>query len=139
MISLGRVEPAAGGGEEHVRSADATTFRQRDVSGSGRTEDPAQLQSAESLDEDEMAVDPLESGIDPPEQWSAVAARRPTPREQREGETLDEQLAEEVPDVSAENPRDKPVSSSGMHELDDTVDERAEAEAEDFGEMPSTD
>gem|GEM_PF-5020266 len=142
VISRGRVEGSQL--PEEVRNMsdplDATTPSGNETSPeAGAPEDPAQLQSAESLDEDEMAVDPLESGIDPPEQWSAVAARRPTPREQREGETLDEQLAEEVPDVSAENPRDKPVSSSGIHELDDTVDERAEAEAEDFGEMPSTD
>ncbi|GAA2354376.1 hypothetical protein GCM10009854_35560 [Saccharopolyspora halophila] len=62
-------------------------------------EDPANLQSAEGLDEDELGTDPLERGVEPPEGWSTTAEERPTPREQREGETLDERLAEELPET----------------------------------------
>lgn len=61
-------------------------------------EDPANLQSAADLDEDELGTDPLERGVEPPEGWSQTARERPTPREQREGGSLDERLAEERPD-----------------------------------------
>lgn len=63
-------------------------------------EDPANLQSAEDLDEDELGTDPLERGVEPPEGWSRTSQERPTPREQREGSSLDERLAEERPDDS---------------------------------------
>ncbi|RKT56556.1 hypothetical protein [Saccharothrix australiensis] len=64
------------------------------------TTDPDErpLDEIEQLDEDELNRDPLEEGMDPPERWSA-ADRRPTPRELREGETLDERLAQEEPDA----------------------------------------
>lgn len=56
----------------------------------------------EDLDEDRLATDPLEEGMDPPEGWStATGGPATTPREQREGESLDDKLAQEVPD---ENP-----------------------------------
>lgn len=55
--------------------------------------------AAEDLDEDRLRADPLEEGMDPPEHWSA-AMDHPTAREEREGETLDERLAEEQPDVT---------------------------------------
>ena len=92
-------------------------------------EDPAALQSAENLDEDELGADPLEEGVEPSEQWSEVTASRPTPREQREGESLDERLTEERPDTApVEQP---PLAETRMHELDETVDERAAAEVAD--------
>ncbi|WP_228814193.1 hypothetical protein [Nocardia flavorosea] len=53
----------------------------------------------EQLDEDELAADPLEEGMDPPDDWSAADRYATTPREQREGESLDERLAEEQPDI----------------------------------------
>lgn len=57
--------------------------------------------SAEDLDEDHLARDPLEDGMDPPEDWSASDRTGTTAREQREGESLDEKLDQEIPD---ENP-----------------------------------
>jgi hypothetical protein len=92
-------------------------------------QDPAVLQSAGDLDEDELATDPLEEGLEPPERWSTVAASRPTPREQREGETLDERLSEERPDQLGSG--EKPLAETRVHELDDSVDERAAAEVTD--------
>lgn len=61
--------------------------------------DPAALSSAEDLDEDRLRLDPLEEGMDPPEQWAGVDKYGMTPREQREPRPLDERLAEEQPDV----------------------------------------
>ncbi|WP_238418809.1 hypothetical protein [Gordonia sp. 'Campus'] len=52
----------------------------------------------EDLDEDRLGKDPLEEGMDPPEDWSASDRTGTTAREQREGETLDEKLDQEVPD-----------------------------------------
>src|SRR3954467_532442 len=53
------------------------------------------LTTSEQLDEDELGVDPLEGGVEPPEDWSGADRFGTTPREQRAGETLDERLAGE--------------------------------------------
>lgn len=65
-------------------------------------EDPANLQSAEDLDTDELGGDPVEEGVDPPEDWTVVTAERPTARSDREGETFEEELTEERPDMPAD-------------------------------------
>ena len=64
-------------------------------------QDPAALSSSEDLDEDELRVDPLEEGVEPPEQWSPAARGAEESQSQR--------LAAETPDVPAD-------SSSGTHE-----------------------
>lgn len=92
-------------------------------------EDPADLQSAGDLDEDELAVDPLERGVEPPESWSTVAEERPTPREMRAGESVEERLAEERPDPATE--ARPPLAETREHELDESVDDRAAAEIAD--------
>jgi hypothetical protein len=63
------------------------------------SEDPAELSSAEELDEDELATDPLEGGED------RLDSGRPadrhwgtTPFEESQGEPLDRRLAREEPD-----------------------------------------
>src|SRR4051812_14565096 len=67
------------------------------------------LTTSEQLDEDELGVDPLEGGVEPPEDWSGADRFGTTPREQRAGETLDERLAEEEPDRYG-NPREAAMS-----------------------------
>lgn len=94
--------------------------------------DPVELQSAGDLDEDELGVDPLERGVEPPEQWSPVAEDPPTPREERAGNTIEERLEEESPEGVEAEPQ--PLAEVREQELDDTVDERADAEvADEFG------
>ncbi|GAB3467967.1 hypothetical protein [Actinophytocola sediminis] len=61
--------------------------------------DPATLNTAEGTDEDELGVDPLEKGIEPPEHWSGADRFGTTPSEQEQGEGLDRKLAAERPDV----------------------------------------
>ncbi|WET77843.1 hypothetical protein P3102_27720 [Amycolatopsis sp. QT-25] len=61
--------------------------------------EPETLNPSEALDEDELRVDPLEEGVEPPEHWSAADRFGTTPREIREGESHAMRLAEEVPDV----------------------------------------
>ncbi|WP_280267208.1 hypothetical protein [Nocardia wallacei] len=62
---------------------------------------------AEHLDEDELDADPLEEGVEPPEGWSGADRYGTTPNEQREGPTIDDRLAQEVPDVRPEPPPDE--------------------------------
>lgn len=72
------------------------------------TDDPGP--SAYSIDEDDQLQpedtlqdlgvdDVLDRGYSPPDREPASMKHGMTPREEREGETLDERLAEEVPDV----------------------------------------
>ncbi|MFJ6694818.1 DUF5709 domain-containing protein [Streptomyces sp. NPDC091272] len=51
-------------------------------------------------------ADPYDEGWSPPEKPRGVEHTGTTAQEQREGETLDERLAEEVPDPSLEVPDD---------------------------------
>jgi hypothetical protein len=97
--------------------------------------EPEVLQSVEGMDEDELAVDPLEEGIEPAGHWSSVTVSRPTPREQREGETLEEHLTEERPDYG--DPNREPLAETRIPELDDSIDERASAEVADEESLAS--
>lgn len=61
-------------------------------------DDPATLDTEEELDEDELGTDPAE-GYDAPDHWSGVNRWGTTPAEEREGESLDQRLREEEPDI----------------------------------------
>ncbi|SNR78250.1 hypothetical protein SAMN06265360_11931 [Haloechinothrix alba] len=60
--------------------------------------DPVALSSSEDLDEDQLRLDPLEKGAEPPEGWSAADRFGTTPFEHRQGEDLDERVRQEQPD-----------------------------------------
>ncbi|HEY1487975.1 MAG TPA: DUF5709 domain-containing protein [Micromonosporaceae bacterium] len=62
-------------------------------------EDDGVLDSSDTLDDDATA-DPLDVGIAAPDRWSGANCFGTTAAEQREGETLDQRLAEEVPDIA---------------------------------------
>ncbi|MBM7773603.1 hypothetical protein JOD54_003807 [Actinokineospora baliensis] len=79
------------------------------------------LSQAETLDEDNLRVDPLEEGVDPAEHWAEADRHGMTPAEQREGESLDQRLAEEEPDVSADD-ADRPGPSTPLAAVDDRID-----------------
>jgi hypothetical protein len=66
--------------------------------------DPVDRNAAEDLDEDRLRLDPLEEGMDPPEHWSPAMEHGTTPREEREGENLDDRLREEQPDTQPPPP-----------------------------------
>jgi hypothetical protein len=72
--------------------------------------DPEPRSNAERLDEEELRLDPLEAGMDPPERWSEADRYGMTEAEQRRGASLAERLAEEEPEVSAER-RDSRATS----------------------------
>jgi hypothetical protein len=78
---------------------------------------------SEALDEDEMGVDPLEDGMDPPEHWSGAVRYGTTPLEQAIDRSLPERLAEERPDLRVEPARERPVAVAPLGELDESVDD----------------
>jgi hypothetical protein len=65
------------------------------------------LDTTESLDSDEVRNDDGDAAADPPERWI----------EAKDDETLDERLAEEVPDVSADDSDDD--DDSEAHDSDE--------------------
>lgn len=67
--------------------------------GDGVNTDLTSSVGAEDVDEDRIGLDPLEEGMDPPEQWAAADRYGVTAAEQREGESLDQRLAQETKDV----------------------------------------
>ena len=78
-------------------------------------EDNPQLDTPDTLLDDDLRADPLDTGYSPPDYEPAAARFGMTVEEQLEGESLDRRLAQEVPDVSAE---DDPV---GDPDADDAV------------------
>ncbi|MEV4144233.1 hypothetical protein AB0J40_11225 [Amycolatopsis sp. NPDC049691] len=85
--------------------------------------EPESLDPSEALDEDELRVDPLEEGVEPPEHWSAANRFGTTPREIREGEPMDQRLAEEVPDTEPEPVPERPLAVTPADELDESVED----------------
>lgn len=61
------------------------------------------LNASEGTDSDEVHNDDGDVVVDPPEDWSEADKFGMTAREEREGESLDARLAEEEPDVSADD------------------------------------
>ncbi|HET9172936.1 MAG TPA: DUF5709 domain-containing protein [Actinospica sp.] len=64
-------------------------------------EDDGVLQPADTLETDDLARDPLDIGISPPERHPASERFGVTEAEARRGETLDQRLAQEEPDEPA--------------------------------------
>jgi hypothetical protein len=60
-------------------------------------EDPA-LDGGTELGDDRGLADPLEEGYSPPEKWSPAEGYGNTPLEEEQGETLEQRMAQEVPE-----------------------------------------
>jgi hypothetical protein len=88
----------------------------------GDPAEPEMLSSIEGLDEDELRVNPLEEGVDPPEHWSAADRFGTTRAELREGESLDQKLSEEQPDIEPEQVPDRPIAVTPADQLNDSID-----------------
>jgi Family of unknown function (DUF5709) len=79
--------------------------------------------------------DPLDRGVAPPERWSAAIRYGTTAEEQDRGESLDQLLAEEEPDIAPEVDDERPEDIAGDEDaadedidgllLDDGPDPRA--------------
>jgi hypothetical protein len=63
--------------------------------------------------------DPTERGVAPPERWSAAMKFGSTAQEQREGESLDQLLAEEEPDPALDLDEDLGDSGDSAEDSDD--------------------
>ena len=87
--------------------------------------------------------DPLDRGVVPPERWSAGIRYGTTEEEQAEGESLDQLLAEEEPDDTAEELEDalelddeEPEDVEDFDEDDDAGDEDVDGLLLDDGPDP---
>lgn len=87
--------------------------------------DGAALSGAEELDEDRLAADPLESGMEPSERWAGADRYGMTAREQAEDRPLADRLAEEQPDIDPEI-----APETGASAEDEAQGESAEATGE---------
>ena len=80
------------------------------------------LSPMEGTDSDDLRNNDGDDVVDPPEDWSGVDKFGMTAEEQRQGESLDERLAEEVPDVGerdidpddAQTSAEEPVRHQGQ-------------------------
>ncbi|GAA3464648.1 hypothetical protein ACFFSW_28705 [Saccharothrix longispora] len=93
--------------------------------------DPAALNAAEDLDEDRIRKDPLEAGMDPPENWSGVTKYGMTPYEESHPRPLADRLAEEQPDVTADRPAGEPAGEPVDQADEDVVSLDHEAVSQD--------
>ena len=66
-------------------------------------EDDGVLEPADSLDGDDLTADLLDTGIDAGEGYRAATRFGTTAEEERQGESLDQLLAEEEPDVPVDD------------------------------------
>ncbi|TIC84335.1 DUF5709 domain-containing protein [Nocardioides sp. GY 10127] len=82
-----------------------------------------QLPTEDTLDDDDV-VDALDRGYSPPEKYSTAQDHGTTPYEEATGETLDQRIAQEVPEA---DPYDVTTEVSETETLDDgeVGDERA--------------
>jgi hypothetical protein len=69
-------------------------------------EDDGVLEPSDSLETDDLSEDPLDTGLLPPDRWSAAERFGSTLSESRVGESLDRRLAEEEPDLDPDAPED---------------------------------
>lgn len=93
-------------------------------------EDDGVLEPGDSLETDDLDYDPLDTGISPPERRPASERYGVTPAEARTGESLDERLAEEEPELGEEpfsTGADEPEDED-RPEQDEAFEESATAE-----------
>lgn len=94
-----------------------------DLGDDGVFEDEGVLDASDTLEGD-PEDDPLDTGIAPPDRWSAGEGYGTTQTEERRGESLDQLLAEEEPDVDPYADEDRrPVTNTD----EESPDEDAEA------------
>lgn len=85
------------------------------------------LSPMEATDSDDLRNADGDDVVDPPEDWSGVTKFGISGEEQREGESLDQRLAEEVPDVTPDDVR--PADADGVSDDDGSVGSDAAGDA----------
>jgi hypothetical protein len=81
--------------------------------------DAPQLDNTDTLMGQDLRADPLDTGYSPPDYEPKGTRFGMTAEEQREGETLDQRLSEEEPDIAADQP------DGDFDEIDAEPDARA--------------
>lgn len=81
---------------------------------------------SEILDEDRLDADPLEDGMDTAEGYSRTVRLGGTP-EAEDQDALAYRIPQEEPDVVADEPPARPVAATPAMELDESVDDPANA------------
>jgi hypothetical protein len=106
---------------------------ENDGYGDYATEGDEQLQPGDTLDE-RGVDDILDEGYSPPEKWSVLEKFGNTAEEEREGESLDQKLAEEEPDPALQYDDDEvePGATGTDLDLDSDIDEQQLGD--DFGD-----
>ena len=105
---------------------------ENDGYGDYATEGDQQLQSGDTLDE-RGVDDILDEGYSPPEKWSVLEKFGNTAEEEREGESLDQKLAEEEPDPALQYDDEVEPGATGTDlDLDSGIDEQQLGD--DFGD-----
>ncbi|MEJ2885452.1 hypothetical protein [Actinomycetospora aeridis] len=79
------------------------------------------------LDEDRLDADPLEDGMDSPEGYSRDVRLGGTQEWETESPSIDYRLPQEEPEAGAEQPPDRPLAATPIDELDESVDDPANA------------
>ncbi|MGE0217035.1 hypothetical protein [Mycolicibacterium sp.] len=79
------------------------------------------LSPMEATDPDDVHNADGDEVVDPPEDWSGADKYGMSAEEQREGESLDQRLAEEEPDVTADEPGVHRGQVSGSPEDGDSL------------------
>ena len=92
---------------------------ERETYGDQSIDDEDQLQSGDTLDDSDV-VDVLDRGYSPPDRAPKGYDDYPTEAERRQGESLDEKLAEEEPDVDPYAEED----DDSDHEDENALDEQ---------------
>ena len=102
-------------------------------------EDDGVLDTSDTLDDDRVD-DPLDTGVAAADRWSGADRFGTTPAEERAGESLDQLLAEEEPDIDphAEEADDEDELSRRGYETEERSG-RLVAEDEGFGEDEEAD
>jgi hypothetical protein len=77
------------------------------------------LSPMEATDSDDLRNADGDDVVDPPEDWSGVTKFGISGEEQREGESLDQRLSEEVPDVAPEDIVLADADADGVSDGDD--------------------
>lgn len=81
------------------------------------------LDQSESLDSDEIGVSDGDDVVTPPDHWVAADKFGTTGQEEHDGESLDQKLAEEEPDLALDDELEIPVAATADDDLtEDLVD-----------------
>jgi hypothetical protein len=97
-------------------------------------EEDGVLEPADDLSTDDLDDDPLDTGIVPADRYRASTWFGVTDAEARQGETLDQLLAEEEPDPTARYLEDDERSDDAKGDADDDVDEELPDDPGEFGD-----